>query len=265
MASNQEKIFEKYDKISEGLRAVGSRASGLEFHYTKKLAARYIGPDSAVIELGCATGYYGLYFADKCREYHGIDLYPPHIEAFRRRIAERGLQNVRASVGDATHLPELSDGAFDVVMVLGPLYHLPPAERELALNESIRLCRPGGTLLYAYISPYGAYVKACLTEEWQGLYPSREANDAALGRRVDDVNPDLFFYMTPEEIESRAAAHGLEILQNAGVDFTFHEKRLNEMPEEQFAAWRELCDAMCETPSCTGLSNHGLLICRKPE
>lgn len=36
------------------------------------------------------------------------------------------------------------------------------------------------------------------------------------------------------------------------------------MPEETFAAWRELTDFLCSHPSCTGLSNHALLICRKP-
>lgn len=39
-----------------------------------------------MLEVGCATGYYATRFAGRCREYVGVDLYPPHTEIFRQKI-----------------------------------------------------------------------------------------------------------------------------------------------------------------------------------
>ena len=37
----------------------------------------------------------------------------------------------------------------------------------------------------------------------------------------------------------------------------------NSVYEEQLEAWMELSDYMCNSPTCAGLSNHALIICRK--
>ena len=42
-----------------------------------------------MLELGCGTGYYGMYFADMCAEYTGIDITPENIEIFNRKIKEK--------------------------------------------------------------------------------------------------------------------------------------------------------------------------------
>lgn len=82
MASNQEKIINQYFNYNEDNRANESRAVGLEFHYTKKFLSEYIISESRVIELGCGTGYYGMFFADKCAYYTGVDLLPENIITF---------------------------------------------------------------------------------------------------------------------------------------------------------------------------------------
>jgi len=260
MATNENKIRENYISGREDTRAVWSRASGLEFHYTKKLLREYVKPDSRVLELGCATGYYGMYFADKCAEYVGIDITPENIEVFDEKIKSAGLKNVRAEVGDATKL-NLSDNGFDVVLCLGPMYHLPPEERELVFSECKRVAWDSALTAFAYISPIGAYLKGILMRPEK--YPNEKANEYCLGKGRDDLRPDVFFYCTPENIAGRAEAHGFTVLRNSGTDFTFDDKLINGMSDEQFKAWMTLSDYMVEAESCSGLANHGLLICRK--
>lgn len=49
-----------------------------------------------------------------------------------------------AQIGDARALPVASESA-DVVLLLGPLYHLTEAtDRRQALAEAMRVVRPGG-------------------------------------------------------------------------------------------------------------------------
>ena len=88
MSSNQDKIFNRYTVGKEDGRETYSRNDGLEYHYTKKHLEGFIGSTDDVLEIGCATGYYGFYYADKCRTYVGVDLFPPHIELLNHRISE---------------------------------------------------------------------------------------------------------------------------------------------------------------------------------
>jgi ubiquinone/menaquinone biosynthesis C-methylase UbiE len=261
MAINENKICESYASGKEDTRATYSRASGLEFHYTKKLLNEYIKSDSRVIEIGCATGYYGIHFADKCAEYVGVDISPENITLFNQKIQTAGIINVSASVGDATNLKNASSKSFDVVLCLGPMYHLTPEERELVFTECKRIAKDGAIIVFAYISPMGAYLKGVLI--WPEYYPNEKANEYVLKRGVDDNKPDMLFYATPESIAETAKAHGLAVIKNVGTDFTFNDKLINEMSEEQFGAYMTLCDYMVESESCAGLANHGLLISRK--
>lgn len=262
MASNEAAIRALYhDGEAEDRRASSSRANHVEFHYTKKLVGEYIDQTTSVIELGCGTGYYGIHFAANCKEYVGVDLSPENIALFLAKIKKLGLCNVRALVGDATRLDQIEDGRFDVVLALGPMYHLPPDERERVFQECRRICKDSGIVVLAYINKTGAYIKGCL--EFPDRYPRTDVNESVLKNGMDDVHPGVFFYTMPEEIAERAEAHGLSVLKNAGVDFVLNAGLINGMSEAQFEAWMGLADFMCGSESCTGLSNHALLICRK--
>ena len=163
VSSNEEVIRQRYaEAVREDGRSTSSRANSLEFHYTAKLIRQYIDQGISVLEIGCGTGYYGVHFADKCKEYVGIDLSPECIDMLNSKIDSRQLKNVRAMVGNATSLDGIENSCFDVVMVLGPMYHLPPDERDLVFSECKRVCRMGGIIILAYVSKVGVYVNAFL-------------------------------------------------------------------------------------------------------
>lgn len=264
MSSNEEQIRALYvnGEEEEG-RAAQSRSAGMEFFYTMKTMAKHIQKTDRVLELGCATGYYALRLAPLCREYVGVDLVPAHIDRLRENIRAAGLANASGQVGDATRLRHIPDGAFDVVCCFGPLYHLPPEERELVFAECRRVCREGGVLAFAYICQIGVYAAACVHDTLRQFYPSERANEFVLERGTDDLRPGVFFYTTPEEMEAAAKRHGLTKVSNLGLDFFLAASVIDAMSEEAFALYRPLADRMCASESCTGMSNHALLVCRK--
>jgi ubiquinone/menaquinone biosynthesis C-methylase UbiE len=263
IGSNQEKVIGYYLGYKEDSRATeSSSAAGLEFHYTKKLLMEYITPESHMIELGCATGYYGMFFSNKCAEYTGIDLSPDNIAVFDEKITSEKKSNIKAFVGDATNLPEFSDDSFDVVLCLGPMYHLPREERLKVFCECKRIARTDGILAFAYINGIGAYIGACISDS-SGAYPNSRANKHVFELGTDDIMTGVFFFTSPSEMEYDAAKNNLKVLKNCGVNFTFAEKAVNAMSEEQFASYIEISDKMCASPSCTELSAHALLVCRK--
>ena len=52
MASNQDKIFEKYSARSEDGREKQSRNDGLEYYYTKKHLEGFITKEDRILEIG---------------------------------------------------------------------------------------------------------------------------------------------------------------------------------------------------------------------
>jgi len=263
MATNTNSItahYEDYTKrAGEDNRAASSRSAGLEFHYTKKAMCEYINKNTRILEVGCGTGYYGMHFADKCKEYVGIDLFPHHIDIFRSKIQESGKSNLSCKVGDATNLEGIEDNSFDVVCCLGPMYHLPPEERELVFAECRRVCKLNGIAAFAYINKIGIYVGACVHDEYRTVYPNKEANESVL-KGIDDMRPDVFYFSMPEEMEAAAVRHGLTKIRNMGTDFFVTMSVVDKMDDAKFELFMELSDQMVEYESCTGMSNHALLI-----
>src|SRR5207248_10085517 len=100
----------------------GRRARGywrLEFARTKELLRRYLPPAPArVLDVGGGPGVYAAWLADAGYDVKLVDLLLLHVEHARELAAGR----FAAEEGDARSLSEL-DESYDVVLLLGPLYH----------------------------------------------------------------------------------------------------------------------------------------------
>lgn len=260
MSSNAEKIREFYSSGGEEGRADRNRSAEIEFHYTKKHLHPFIQADSRVLELGCGTGYYALCFAPQCAEYVGVDISPENIALFQKNIGAAGFTNIHPCVGDATALQNFADDSFDVVLALGPMYHLPREERQRVFEECRRVARDGAIAAFSYINGIGVYAGACVN--WKDIYPNRKSNHYIFEKHTDDERPDVFFFTSPEEMEEDGASHGFSVIGNYGLDFFFEADAIDQMSEEQYACYLELADRMSASRSCTGLANHALLICR---
>ena len=80
---------------------------------------------------------------------------------------------------------------------------------------------------------------------------------------TDDERPGLFYFTMPEEIETAAARHGLVKIKNRSTNFMFTMKLVNEMDDERFELMKPVYDKMTSYESCTGMSDHALMVCKK--
>ena len=137
-----------YATDAEQQRLVRTPHGRLEFLRTQELLRRVLTPSASVLDVGGGTGVHAEWIARDGHQVHLIDVVPAHVEAAAR------LPGVTAAVGDARELA-IEDGNVDVVLLLGPLYHLVEAvERARALAQARRVLRPGGVLAAAGISRY---------------------------------------------------------------------------------------------------------------
>lgn len=259
---NKEKVIKAYASGNEINRAAEAGLYGMEFINTKKVLKSYITKDKRVIEIGCGGGYYGMHFADSCKEYVGVDLSPANVEVFQKLIEENGYEHVKAEVGDATDLCNVKDNSFDIVLCLGPMYHLNPEGRAKCMVECERICKPGGTIAFAFINKTGVITKFAPLFGWDKVL-TEKIDDYVLTKGIDDINPDIFFYTMPEEIIAEAAKVGLTYERLAGLDFLLTDDKIEQFSEEQRKVWFHFADFIVDSEYCAGLANHALLICKK--
>ena len=108
--------------------------------------------DERVLDVGCGNGAYLARLAtrlDPDVPRFGLDLSRGMLADLERGW-DTACPRPRLIVGDAESLPA-ADGAFDVVLAMHMLYHVPAIP--LALREFRRVLRPGGTLLVATNGP----------------------------------------------------------------------------------------------------------------
>jgi phosphatidylethanolamine/phosphatidyl-N-methylethanolamine N-methyltransferase len=97
-----------------------------------------------ILEVGVGTGISLPYYSASSRVV-GIDISEPMLQVARRRVAADGLGHVeRLEVMDAEHL-EFPDASFDVVAAQYVVNAV--ANPEAALDEFLRVLRPGGELV----------------------------------------------------------------------------------------------------------------------
>ncbi|MBK8551583.1 MAG: class I SAM-dependent methyltransferase [Ignavibacteria bacterium] len=120
-----------------------------------------------------------------------------------------------SSTGDATDL-KFEDAQFDLVLLLGPLYHLTGKEERLkALSEAKRVLKPDGILLAAVISRYASLFdgfKRDLINDDQ--FEKLLINDLKTGVHLNETgNPEYFttaYFHTHSEIKNEITESGLK-------------------------------------------------------
>jgi SAM-dependent methyltransferase len=197
----------------------------LELLRTRELLQRFLpAPPATVLDVGGAAGAYALPLAAEGYEVHLVDPIALHVEqALAASAAQREAPLASAVVGDARELP-FADASADIVLMLGPLYHLTQAsDRGRALAEARRTLRPGGLLAAAAITRLASTLDGIA----QGflLEPGFEEiveRDLADGQhRNPDGHPGWFttaYFHRPDELEREVAAAGFEVRALVAVE-----------------------------------------------
>lgn len=155
---DNKKVLEFYNSVSENGRL--ERGLGIiEFYRTKQILNKYINNDSNIIyDIGGGTGIYSNWLACKNNEVHLLDLSPNAIE-----YAKLTYTNFISEVCDARSI-DRSDESADIVLLMGPLYHLQNLEDRLkVLNECYRVLKKDGLLFSVGISKFSTTTWALST------------------------------------------------------------------------------------------------------
>ncbi|MEV6232682.1 class I SAM-dependent methyltransferase [Saccharopolyspora shandongensis] len=200
-------------ETSEDARLTRSAHGKLEFLRTQELVRRAVtGTRMRVLDVGGGTGVHARWLAAEGHSVHVVDPVASHVEA------AAAIAGVTAELGDARNLTCPDDGA-DVVLLLGPLYHLIDRDdRAQALAEARRVLRPGGMLFAAAISRYLPVLETGTTGRLTGqMSPSVEAV-IATGRYDGHLGFVSAHFHTADELRDELHAAGMHDVSVYGVE-----------------------------------------------
>ncbi len=126
-AKSKEKYFEKRAKTYDIYIHVPviSKIRKDERKMLNFLVDNHLGENDSVLEIGCGTGYYTIYAAQRCNDVTAIDLSAKMIRIANKKIQKKGIENVRLMTGDFS---KVNFGRkFDKVLCIGVLDYMKDA------------------------------------------------------------------------------------------------------------------------------------------
>lgn len=115
-----------------------------------------------VLDAGCGTGNFSLALAPRRARVVGLDRAAPMLRTARQKARERGQQALWVQ-GDLSHLP-FADASFDGVVCILALDFV--GARQAALQELVRVLRPGGFMLVAVLNRYSLWTLKRTIRAW---------------------------------------------------------------------------------------------------
>ena len=234
----------------------------LEFFTTNRYVQKYLKPGCRIIEIGAGTGKYSLYYAKQGYQVNSIEYVKHNLDVLKSKITPD--MNIEAEQGDAVDLSRFEDNTFDIVLVLGPLYHLyTEAEVNRCITEAKRICKTDGIMMFAYLPNDSIMVSwALLKGHLKSGYENKQFNENF--KMISEPSEIMrAFYI--DEIEEIMSSNNIEKITNistSGVAPHFRDI-VDNLSEEEFEIWKNYHLSSCERKEVQGYSTHMLYIGKK--
>lgn len=259
-----------YGKFDEDHR-LKTRHGQVEFFVTMKnilaaanekaLQAQEAGAAKAlkILDVGAATGAYSVPLSRQGFDVTAVELVKSNLEKLRAKH-----EKVKCWQGDARDLSFLDDATFDIVLMLGPLYHLHTEEDKLkALSEASRVAKKGALIFCAYTMNEYAVTQYCFGQN--KIKENIAAGQIDKNFKTISRDGDLYSYVRLEDINALQKKSGLERVKIFSPDgpADYMRRELNAMDQEAFELFKNYALEISERPELLGAGSHLVDVLRK--
>ena len=251
------------DNYIEDDRLTCDKLHKIEFITTTHYIDKYLKQGDRILEVGAGTGAYSLYYASKGYQVDALELVQSNVDIMKSKI-KKGM-NINVIQGNALDLSMYEDNTFDVTLVLGPLYHLfKEDEEEQAIREAIRVTKPKGKILIAFI----LFDLTMLVWGFQdkNIYDNY-GNDKQVSLDFKPNNSEelvfnVRYYNDVKKIMNKFNVKKLCYVATDGVGRVMKD-HINNMTDEEYNIFVNYHLSICEREDLIGYSGHILSIIEK--
>ncbi|MCM1115829.1 MAG: class I SAM-dependent methyltransferase [Clostridium sp.] len=256
----ENKIINFYNNYNEDKRL--SRKSRMpEYITTMRYIEKYLTPNAKILEIGAGTGRYSISLAEKGYDVTAVELVPHNIKIMKKKIKPNLKINIYE--GNACSLSFLNDNTYDIVLLLGPMYHLfTDEDKHNAMGEAIRVAKHGGIIYAAYCNNDTCmykmfYKRRILSYLKKGLIDKNY-------HAISSPNEVFELYRKPD-IDALMKDYNVTRLHFVGVDMLSYmcNNDLDKLNEKEFNEYMKFLSTICEREDMVGLSIHMLDIFKK--
>jgi len=241
-----------------------------EFALTLRAFRDYLPkPPAKILDVGGGPGRYSIALAKQGYSVTLFDISKQCLEFAKSKAGEVGVWLEGYVHGNATNLNMFQAGSYDVVLLMGPLYHLLlKEEREKALQEAYRVIKTGGLIFASFITRY-AVIRWAAKNEPSWILKNRKRAERLLTSgiiraRKGDGFTDAYF-IHPSDVKpfmEKAGFETLDLIATEGV-ISMIEEKVNELNGELWEAWVELNYKLGKDPTVHGAAEHLLYVGKK--
>lgn len=253
-------VIDFYTRYDEDGRL--SRKSRMpEYLNTMRYIEKYLTPNAKIIEIGAGTGRYSLALAEKGYDVTAVELTPKNVDIMKRKVKPN--HKIKIYEGNACDLSAFESETYDIVLLLGPMYHLfNDEDKHKALSEAIRIAKKGGVIYVSYCNNDTTVYK---------LFYKREILDYLdKGMIKEDYHTvsspnEVFEVYRKSDIDALMKNYPVKRLHFVGVDMLsyLYEHKLDDLNDREFEEYMKFLSNLCEREDSVGLSIHMLDVFRK--
>ncbi len=250
-------FYNNYDEEGRLLRK--SRLP--EYLNTMKYIEKYLSPGTKIIEIGAGTGRYSIALAEKGYDVTAVELVPHNIEIMKKKVESH--HNIKIYQGDACDMSAFESETYDIVLLLGPMYHLfNDEDKHKALNEATRLAKTNGVIFASYCNND--------TSVYKFFYKNRALEYLDKGLIKEDYHTvssskEIFELYRKSDIDELMKYHNVTRLHFVGVDMLSYifDDKFDLLNDREFEEYMKFLSNICEREDCVGMSIHMLDVFKK--
>ncbi len=266
-----EAFYDEYaDKEWERLNLTPARYVQLNIHHHVLLKALTMGME--ILEVGAGPGRFTKFIVDDLESFSTVvDISPVQLDLNKAKAKEHNFEHgVRGwHQADICDLSMFDDEAFDAVVAFGGPLSYVMDRRERALQECIRVTKPGGMILASVMSLWGT-----IHEYLPGVleFPKTENKAIVASGDLTSENSKMATHychmFRSGELRNFFQSHGLEVTDMAACNVLtpVYGDRLADAHKDR-EKWIQVLNMeleACREPGCLDMGTHLIIAGKKP-
>lgn len=242
-----------------------------EFPITCRHIGKYLSRSrSRILDIGGGPGRYSLHLASLGHRVSLVDLSEGNINFARDMSSRLNIVLEHCQVGNALDLSNFPANSFDLVLNLGPLYHISDsADRALCISETLRVLQPGGIAFFAFISCYAPIydtLKKLPEREILSIDRLRELfGDQRLIHSKNDPGFTDAQFVDPSRVADWVRSLGVNVISTFGAESFLPQSQyhIDKLAAEKIEEWLQFGFELSETSGGIVGSEHIVVVAKK--